>query len=216
MPLMFRSLAFLLTLCTFTLLSLRASADFTSTFDIPVGNGTYMADGPVGNWYLTTASSGGAAYLSTISAPSSVSLTGYATGPGSASSATLEFPSFAQAGTVDVDFDFSAGATSGNTPSTATFTILVDGVSVDTYSSSNISTAEIPVLAGDSLSFYVNGTGGIILPPPTVTILTGTAAVTLSNFTFTPVPEPAATAAFACMVTLGAATIFRRRRLRSA
>jgi hypothetical protein len=213
MPLMFRSLAFLLAFGTFTLLSLRASADFTSTFDIPVGNGTYVTNGPVGNWYLTTSSSGGAAFLDTTSAPSSVSLTGYATGSGSASSVTLEFPSFAQAGTVSVDFNFSATSASGSpTPSSATFTILVNGVPIDTYGSTEISTAEIPVLADDDLAFYVSGTGGIIYPPFPVTILTGTAAVTLSNFSFTPVPEPATTAALLGTAVFALALLRRRRR----
>ena len=209
---MFRSLAFLLIFCTVILLSPRASADFTSTFDIPNG-GVIPFSGPVGNWYLTTVFNGGAATLDTSSAPSSVSLMGYGTGSGSGSSATLEFASIAQAGTVNVDFNFSATSAAGSPSSSAVFTIYVNGVSVDTYSSTITSTATIPVLAGDDLEFYVIGSGGIIPPsggPPT--ILTGTAAVTLSNFTFTPVPELGDTAALVGMSTFGLLLLRRRKK----
>ncbi len=217
---MLRSLAFLLTLGAFTLLSPRALADFTSTFDIPVGNGTYHTSGSVGAWSLSLVSGGGPALLNTGLAPSSISLSGCATGPGSGSSATLEFPSLAQGGMVSVDFDFSATTTSGDTSSTATFAILVNGSAVASYSTNIASTAVFSVLPGDNFAFYVSGAGGIINPtidpvthipngPPT--ILTGTGAVTLSNFTFSPVPEPSATAAIAGVLTLGAAAAYRRR-----
>ena len=215
---MFRSLAFLLTLVSCSLLTTQASADFTSTFNIPNG-GTIISSGAVGNWYLTTAGSGGPALLNTSGAPSSVSLNSSATGPGSATSVTLEFPSVAEAGTVSVDFNLSASSASGDTPSSATFTIYINGSAVDTYSSTMVSTAVVPVLTGDDLAFFVSSSGGIINPPldpvthiPTggPTILTGSSAVTLSNFTFTPVPEPGTTAALVGVTAFS--LMFLRRR----
>lgn len=100
---------------------------------------------------------------------------------------------------------------------TASFTYTLNSVATQ-LTTSDSNTVIWNVLPGDAISFTTASTGGFDMTfnppdPPSFNATTGSASVTISNFSFTPsaVPEPGTCAILFGLCSLGAVFVKKKR-----
>lgn len=211
---------------TLLLLAPLARAQFVGNYTLtPPSGATYTSNVTLGAWDFAnvTSGTGGSGTLDSTGAPNSFVLTSSQFGMSGVNAANLTLAaSVPLAGTINFNYSLVVNAGFG---ASGVFSYQKDLVS-SSFSTTTSGTASWNVVPGDTLGFYVNSIGGssigtgftpdsIINTPIFNTPTQGSAAVTISNFSFTPaIPEPADFAVGAGLAALGVA-LCRRRKMRT-